>query len=1659
MTDYETGGYRVSASSEYPNSEYLAWEAFDDDITDNSHAWISGNLLYNQTTGSYNGNVNLGAGVADNGEWIKIEMPHKLVLDYITICGDDNSGVNPKDWKIYGSNDDKNWDVLLSKTNVLVVGRTATSGKEHTVNATKAYKYFALVVTKSGGYNGGNHYIQVSELEFYGHKEGDLTRFPEPTRVLKYPHIAMTGPAQRGYVVSASTEYPDGNYPAWEAFDTNTSVLTRWASENAQNYNGGSYLYSGNKNLGINNGGSGTPNGEWLMIEMPHKLKLQSTKLIANGNSLEVPDKFIIYGSNDLTGAWSVVDNTYETTSAAIPFGEIGKTWTVSTSASPVAYKYFGLVVRNTVASTYLTTVNEWELYGTEEDTGTPAIVGGPFAGKVANFRVYDQYLGDERIQEIYDAQKDEFGHKKSSMTLYKGRVGVGTTEPEGALTVVDERHALAKFPARAVSADDSYVEGDGQIKISAADGTGYQAFDGLTSTSWAATPTRHTRLSEEVDFGAWLKIQTPESVSLKKAEIESNPYWMQVGTTFQGVGVGHQLGDTVACNKDGTRIAIAEPASGGTITAAQDGRVRIYDWNGSGWIQVGQNLTGSQSDYYGAGNMGFSDDGHRFITSSPNDGISGGGSPNAGVVEVYYLSGSTWTILGTPFTSSDGGAQVGKSCAISGDGTTISFVEYQYDDASVGVNAGRTRVFTWNGTTWVQKGSDMIGDVTGDGMGRVMEMTSDGNYIIIGNYSAGSNNGKVWVYAWDGSDWVKRGNTLVGTGADLLGFDVTISDDADTIAIGENHNDDMGTESGAVEIRTWDGSAYVLTQTLYDAEETTGRFGSAVALSGDGTRLVAVTHHSPDGSGSAHGRARVFEYYGGSWQLRQPFTSIGAQGNAGTDGSGSGLGIEDSLAVSRDGSVIVVGLKNDDTSGNANSGQAKVFHMPSNIKSIWGSNDDVNWTKITTGNKTFRGDDRIEFKNLDNPNYYKYHAIVADAFTRLKDIKLFGIRNQGSSTLHDGTLTLTKKVTAPQLESTGIINMKGDYTEIRANSNVVTEFPRSKKFIKYPRVALTSAALNSAYENGYRVTFSHENVAYRAWEAFDANPGDDVGWHSQGPGASAEYNGTGGLYSGTSRLATETELGEWLGLELPEAIKLIDVNMVSQSYSPVTNTIDNFVVYAKKQSGDTWTSLGVFTGVAAAQNSAAGVTVNVDANDYYKFFAIVATKRDSAGANTGVSIRDLAFFGTPEYDPEAHGVDVVVKSVPNVPNTDWLEVYYDGQDYTQMPATVDNKTGVSTYDATPINGVGFDTEYKAFTFDANSSQYLSSSTPVSGNYIHTISMWFKGTNLTSTDGDTLMWVGDNVDNERIEIYIENDLIIYNFRNNDYIADTTFQNNRWYHLTCTYNGTQGSAGREIYVDGQRLSAYHSGNLADLNITNSTLNVGGYSGTSTTYMFSGSIANFRLFNRALTSDEIWQLYAYQKEYFGHGDLGMTLKAGRLGIGTSEPRAALDVRGDARLYGINHCSAYKSDGGYVSKGNSYTWTALAFDTFLTEYGGFGFVNNGIRIPVSGVYHCYTHAVFTKSVTSTFREWRVRVELWVNDTNESNGVDYTNMGKVFENMQLTSGMEGNRGFSQVVLTRTLVLNAGDILYSKVLGHTDSNTEIDERCNNLQVFMIQAI
>jgi len=295
-----------------------------------------------------------------------------------------------------------------------------------------------------------------------------------------------------------------------------------------------------------------------------------------------------------------------------------------------------------------------------------------------------------------------------------------------------------------------------------------------------------------------------------------------------------------------------------------------------------------------------------------------------------------------------------------------------------------------------------------------------------------------------------------------------------------------------------------------------------------------------------------------------------------------------------------------------------------------------------------------------------------------------------------------------------------------------------------------------------------------------------------------------------------------------------------------------------------------------------------------YKYFAVIVTATIN---DVLCAIKEIEILGVPEYDPEAHGTDVIARSVPNVPNTDWLEVYYDGQDYTSMPSTVTDKSG-NGVTGTPTN-VTFDSTWKAFVFD-EADDYITFSPGKSGNYVFSASIWFKSTGSSIETLFTLN--GDNTSNQGAWLYGNGNNLIFDFSNNAYTCDIGrfIGDGQWHHVCCTYNGDGSISGRDIYLDGMRLYGVLTGTSAGgtLNLTSSTsAQIGAYNHPSLGYIheFKGSIANFRLFNRALTGDEIWQLYAYQKDYFQVSPDVVTFKGGRLGVGTSEPRAVLDVRG--------------------------------------------------------------------------------------------------------------------------------------------------------------------
>jgi hypothetical protein len=553
-----------------------------------------------------------------------------------------------------------------------------------------------------------------------------------------------------------------------------------------------------------------------------------------------------------------------------------------------------------------------------------------------------------------------------------------------------------------------------------------FNAFDGLTSTCWYSAPTRNTRVSEEVDFGAWLKIQTPESMSLKKAEIESKPDWRQVGSMINDnaeyAAAGSSFfGMDVDCSDDGTRVIIGafNADEGGT----DRGQAFVFDWNGYDWVQLGNTLQGTQNGEKLGYAVAISGDGNYIAIGNPYYHTPSS-ITDAGRYGVFYLNGATWTILPDAgaltsttvneidyFVGTATSELAGFSLSLSYDGKTIS-AGYRGSVSGAGGDAGQIRVHTYVNGAWTQKGQALSGLESADRLGDNIDMSSDGNHLIAGSHYGAKSEVYVYDYVSGSTSWVKRTTlthpTLPNANTHFYGSSVAISDDGNTVAVGASSDDVDGTDFGRAYVYTWSGSAWTLVGTLSNPQPTASPsdiFGSTVSLSGDGTRLIVAASREDNGF-TDNGQVYTYEYYGGSWQLRQPMASIGAVGL----GDGTRLGeYPDGCMISRDGSTIVVG----DYAGVS---KVRVFNMPSNIKSIWGSNDDTNWTKITTGNETFRGNDRLEFKNLDNPNYYKYHAIIADAFTQLKDVKLFGVRNQGSSTLHDGTLTLTKNLDVPRI-------------------------------------------------------------------------------------------------------------------------------------------------------------------------------------------------------------------------------------------------------------------------------------------------------------------------------------------------------------------------------------------------------------------------------------------------------------------------------------------------------------------------------------------------------------------------------------------------------------------------------------------------------------------
>ena len=136
-------------------------------------------------------------------------------------------------------------------------------------------------------------------------------------------------------------------------------------------------------------------------------------------------------------------------------------------------------------------------------------------------------------------------------------------------------------------------------------------------------------KASEDIEIiGAEMSIHYTDSVSGSII-----PSRFRVGDDIDGKTASDRSGRSVAMSGDGTRIAIGAMMNDG-INGTDSGHVRVYDWDGSSWVQTGNDIDGEAADDQSGYSVAMSSDGTRIaIGAIFNDGINGNVS---GHVRVY---------------------------------------------------------------------------------------------------------------------------------------------------------------------------------------------------------------------------------------------------------------------------------------------------------------------------------------------------------------------------------------------------------------------------------------------------------------------------------------------------------------------------------------------------------------------------------------------------------------------------------------------------------------------------------------------------------------------------------------------------------------------------------------------------------------------------------------------------------------------------------------------------------------------------------------------------------------------------------------------------------------------------------------------------------------
>jgi len=317
-----------------------------------------------------------------------------------------------------------------------------------------------------------------------------------------------------------------------------------------------------------------------------------------------------------------------------------------------------------------------------------------------------------------------------------------------------------------------------------------------------------------------------------------------------------------------------------------------------SGWIQLGEAIESNWEISSFGWSLDISQDGNVIAVGdwTYNRGLS-----FRGRAVVYAWDGANWNQRGPAFLGPLASTYCGSGVALGLNGTRLA-VGYRSSSMVSEHPCGYVSIFDWTGSEWVQFSTVLSGDTPGEGFGRKLTMSSNGERLAVSSLYGGNpaiRTGQVQVFELIVNEWVQIGSDINGENEnDYFGDSVVLSGDGNWIAIGASEYDAYAEDQGQITVYTWESNDWVQKGVGILGDEEGDKLGSALALSADGSRLAAGAWRHDSMYVVNTGQVRVYEFDGHNWLI---------QGST-IEGSNSIRQVGRSIAITSNGSRIAYG-------------------------------------------------------------------------------------------------------------------------------------------------------------------------------------------------------------------------------------------------------------------------------------------------------------------------------------------------------------------------------------------------------------------------------------------------------------------------------------------------------------------------------------------------------------------------------------------------------------------------------------------------------------------------------------------------------------------------------------------------------------------------------